>query len=86
MKQDKYMYRFWLPLVNQEFAKQSIKYRYINNLNNMSGNYKEKLYTHSQDGFKRYIKFSIIATYSERRDIPNLYLFKVKPSLVSTYS
>ena len=55
------VHRFRLPLVNHEFAKQSIKYRYINNLNNMSVNYKEKLHTHSQDGFKRYIKFSIIA-------------------------
>ena len=73
MKQDKYI-DLDCQQYNHKFAKKSIKYRYINNLNNMSVSNKEKQHTHSQDGFKRYIKFSMIATYNERCDIHNCYI------------
>ena len=53
-----------LPLIKHEFAKQSIKYRFIKTLNNMSITYREKLETHSLDGFKKYVKNSTVASYS----------------------
>jgi len=63
-----------LPLIKHEFAKQSIKYRFIKTLNNMSKMYREKLETHSLDGFKKYVKNTTVASYSTDCIVENCYV------------
>ena len=77
--------QLWLPLIKHEFAKQSIKYRFIKTLiNNTSITYREKLETHSLDGFKKYVKNSTVASYSADCSIENCYIcINVRPTASS---
>jgi len=64
---------FRLPAVRHNFATHCISYTYPYILNNMPTNIKEKLKTHSIDGYKFYIKRKFIETYSGECVIPNCY-------------
>ena len=44
-----------LPAVSHEFARHSISYRFPKIFNEMNQNIKDKIYTHSLDGFKYYV-------------------------------
>ena len=49
-------FTFQTPLIKHEFARQSICFRYPLIFNNMSLIIREKIYTHSPEGYKNYIK------------------------------
>ena len=51
---------FRLPAVSHDFANHSIKYRLPLLLNNIDNIFKSKIHTHSFDGFKLYIKRTLI--------------------------
>jgi len=63
-----------LPAVRHDFAKHGISYRFPSIFNNMPENFKEKIYTHSYCGFKRYIKFKFLDSYPVDCEIPNCYI------------
>jgi hypothetical protein len=63
-----------LPLVKHEFAKQSLRYRFVKIMNDMNPSYKNKLYSHSFDGFKHFIKKDITSSYSTTCDILGCYI------------
>ena len=49
-------FTFQAPLIKHEFARQSICFHYPLIFNNMSLIIREKIYTHSPEGYKNYIK------------------------------
>jgi hypothetical protein len=63
-----------LPAVSHEFAKHSITYRYPYCFNNMNPNFKDKIHTHSFEGFKFYIKQKMIDSYSLSCHRPHCYV------------
>jgi len=65
---------FRLPSVSHEFAKQAISFKFPKFFNNMNALIKDKIYTHSYDGFKKYVKFFFISTYDPICTIPNCYI------------
>jgi hypothetical protein len=57
--------KFHLPIIRHEFAKSSSQYKIAHFFNNIQDNsIKDKIYTHSFDGFKRYIKYKILDNYT----------------------
>jgi len=63
-----------IPQIYHEFARQSIRYRFVKTLNGMSDQFKSKLTTHSLQGFKSYVKKSFLSSYSMHCDIINCYV------------
>lgn len=63
-----------LPAVGHGFAKHSIKYRLPLLLNTMDNSFKSKIFTHSFDGFKLYIKRTYINLYNSTCNIQNCYI------------
>lgn len=62
------------PKINHEFARHCITNRYPDIFNNMPLKYKEKIYTHSFNSFKYYIKNTIIQNYEENCQINKCYI------------
>ena len=60
--------------IRHEFARNSISYRYPHIFSDIPINIKEKIFTHSFDGFKKYVKVSIVNSYSVQCTIPNCYV------------
>ena len=54
---------FRLSSVSHEFAKRSIYFRFPKVFNDMDDSIKEKMYTHSIDGFKNYVKKFFLNSY-----------------------
>ena len=54
---------FRLSSVRHEFAKRSIYFRFPKVFNDMDDSIKEKMYTHSIDGFKNYVKKIFLNSY-----------------------
>ena len=67
-------FKYSQPLIKHEFAKHSITYRYPKQFNTMSLNIKEKISTHSFDGFKKYIKTITISSYSDHCSLPTCFV------------
>jgi len=63
-----------IPQFSHEFARYSIKYRYINTSNNMPDQFKNKISTHCLQGFKTYFKIVTINCYAALCDIPDCYI------------
>ena len=64
----------FVPRVRCEFAKQGIRYKITLFFNEMDQAYKEKIYTHSFQGFKNYIKKKIINSYETECNLLNCYI------------
>jgi hypothetical protein len=64
----------FVPRVRREFAKQAIRYKITLIFNEMDETYKEKIYTHSFQGFKNYIKNKMIDSYDTECDLLNCYV------------
>ena len=60
-----------LPKVKHDFAKYSISNRIPSVYNEMDNLFKDKIYTHSFNGYKNYIKASLLANYKENCEIEN---------------
>ena len=65
--------KFQLPLVKHEFAKSTIQFKISKFFNNIEPSIKNKIYSHSFDGFKRYVKVGIICQYPIDCDIRNCF-------------
>lgn len=65
---------YHIPAVRHTFAKNSMTFRFPKIFNNMSQNFKEKIFTHSFDGFKKYIKIKLIEKYEVNCNIRNCYI------------
>ena len=63
-----------IPCVGHEYAKKSISYRYPSVHNTMPQNFKDKIYTHSLQGFKFNIKRTFLQSYELLCRIPNCYI------------
>ena len=63
-----------VPAVRHEFARNAIKYRFPVMFNNMPPNIKDKIYTHSFQGFKLYIKKYFTQSYSTDCQLQNCYI------------
>ena len=63
-----------LPAVSHEFARHSISYRFPKIFNEMNQNIKDKIYTHSLDGFKYYVKQNFLQSYNVNCDLTNCYI------------
>ena len=63
-----------LPAVRHEFARNGISYKYPSTLNNMPANFKEKIQTHSLNGFKFYFKRVTVDAYGGECDVPDCYV------------
>ena len=61
------------PTHKHDFVKNSIRFRLPNTMNNAPDNFKNKINTHSCQGFTRYIKLQIIQDYKSTCDIPDCY-------------
>ena len=66
--------KFQLPLVKHEFAKSTIQFKISKFFNNIEPSIKNKIYSHSFDGFKRYVKVGIISQYPIDCDIRNCFI------------
>ena len=62
-----------LPAVRHDFAKNAMSYRYPNIYNTMDQTIKEKIFTHSLNGFKTYIKHKFLESYDVICNIQNCY-------------
>lgn len=62
-----------LPFVRHTFATHCISYKYPKTLNSMPIHFKEKIHTHSFQGFKFYIKKIIVNSYVNECITPNCY-------------
>ena len=62
---------FRLPAVRHDFARLSIRYRFPVRFNKMKINFKSKIFTHSLDGFKRYVKNDYINSYETECLLPD---------------
>lgn len=62
-----------LPVIKHEFAKCSIRYKIAIFFNEMTFEFKTKIYTHSINGFKVYVKKKIIEKYETVCIDPNCY-------------
>jgi hypothetical protein len=69
-----------IPIIKHKFAKQGIRYRYLTTLNSMPSEYKEKLRTHSFDGFKKYFKIKTVYSYNMSCDIQHCYVCRSQDS------
>ena len=56
---------FAIPIVKHEFAKKCIRYKAAVILNSTNLNIREKVYTHSLQGFTNYTKYQLINNYNE---------------------
>ena len=65
---------YHLPLVRHEFAKSTMPFKISDLFNKMEPLIKDKIYTHSFDGFKKYVKSEIIVNYSTICQIRNCYI------------
>ena len=65
---------FHLPLIKHEFAKSTIKFKISKFFNNIDPSIKNKIYTHSFDGFKKYVKTVIISKYPTNCEITNCFI------------
>ena len=65
---------YHIPRINHEFAKSTVRYKVPLLFNTMEDSLKSKIYTHSIDGFRLYIKNSIIQNYQVLCLIPNCYI------------
>jgi hypothetical protein len=65
---------FQIPLSRHSFAKNSIRYRLPLTYNNCSLSIKEKIHTHSFQGYTRYIKKKIIDDYEDTCQLRNCYV------------
>jgi hypothetical protein len=63
-----------VPAVRHDFARDGMSFRYPTVFNNMFPRYKDKIFTHSLDGFKLYIKKDIITSYETHCSIVNCYI------------
>ena len=54
----------YIPNVNHEFAKRSIRFIAPSAYNSTHGNIIDKIYTHSFVGFCIYVKFQLIDSYN----------------------
>lgn len=63
-----------LPAVSHEFAKNSISYKFPKTFNNMDPLIKSKIYTHSFEGFRNYVKNKFIDGYPVTCLSPNCYI------------
>ena len=61
------------PQIKHEFARHSIAFRYPHMYNKMPPNIKDKIHTHSFEGFKNYFKITTINSYSNQCNIQNCY-------------
>jgi hypothetical protein len=66
---------FHLPKIRHEFAKATVQFKIANFFNNIAPLFKEKIYTHSLDGFKKYVKTTIISNYPCTSDSSKVYHF-----------
>ena len=64
-----------LPAVSHDFAINSISYVFPKTINSMDHNIKDKMYTHSFNGFKAYIKRMFLESYNTDCTIFNCYIF-----------
>jgi hypothetical protein len=65
---------YHLPAIKHEFAKSSIRFKIANFFNKMHDSIKSKIYTHSFEGFKKYVKSQYIHNYSSTCNIVNCYI------------
>jgi hypothetical protein len=65
---------FQLPRVKHEFAKFGIQYMIPTAIKNCPSQIREKIYTHSLTGFKKYIKLYYIESYDENCIIRDCYV------------
>lgn len=63
-----------LPAVSHDFAKYTISYKFPKTFNNIDKSIKEKIDTHSFDGFKKYVKNKMLAAYNLECNIANCYI------------
>ena len=63
-----------VPAVRHDFARNGIKYRLPVIYNNMPLAVKEKIYTHSAQGFRYYVKTMVTQSYSTVCSIENCYV------------
>ncbi len=62
----------WRPM--HEYAKKCIQYNNPSTVNSTPTNIIEKIYTHSMQGFSKYIKQNILQSYQENCTIYNCYI------------
>ena len=65
---------FRLPAVSHEFARNCISYKFPLVFNNLEQNIKAKLFSHSFQGFKQYVKNRLLDSYIESCTIPDCYI------------
>ena len=76
---------FHLPYIRHDYAKQLLKYQLVKLLNdeNKSILITAKVHTHSFQGFKRYIKQSIVDSYIDRCNTMHCYTCERRERRVS---
>jgi hypothetical protein len=65
---------YCIPFVRHEFAKRNIRYKIPVLFNATKDAIKEKIYTHSLSGFKAYVKYDFIKSYSSSCILQNCYV------------
>ena len=65
---------FHLPLIKHEFARNCIEYMIPISFNNCPSIIKNKIYTHSFEGYSQYIKKYILSQYNVSCTIPECYV------------
>ena len=66
--------KYRVPMVRHDFATNGISYRLPIIHNTMPNNFKEKITSHSQDSFKKYIKLKLLESYNETCSVQNCYV------------
>jgi len=66
--------KFSIPVIRHDFAKCGIRYKISILFNNMVDIVKEKIYSHSFQGFKNYVKNRMIKDYPVECNIENCYI------------
>jgi len=70
----RHAYEFRLPQSKHDFVKNSIRFRLPTIINDAPEHFKNKIQTHSLQGFTKYIKLRIIENYSSICHIPFCYI------------
>ena len=70
----RHAYEFRLPQSKHDFVKNSIRFRLPTIINDAPEYFKNKIQTHSLQGFTKYIKLRIIESYSSICHIPLCYI------------
>ena len=64
----------FIPLTRHSFAKKCLRHEIIRVLNSVPELIKEKVHTHSYQGFTNYVKLAFLRDYETYCTIPNCYV------------